>query len=107
MQRVALSVLLCTLPKALYHDWEAMQLMDASKAAPATRAQGVDTPSASDHDKHGGRTSRELMRAAASSRRGRPGCGAGAGTSRQVRPCRNPARHAAMHTKILPCMADF
>jgi len=50
------------------------------------------TPSASDHDEHGGRTSRDLlyenlMRAAASSSGGRPGCGAGAGTSRQLRPC--------------------
>jgi len=70
------------------------------------------TPSASEHDQHGGRTSVEVLTAssvrdAASSSEGRPGCGAGAGTSRHFRPCRNPARHAAMHTIFWTCTADF
>ena len=67
----------------------------ASSSACHTSTSLRHLPPASGHDEHGGRTSRDfsyekLISAAASRSGGRPGCGAGAGTSRQVRPCAIP-----------------
>jgi len=97
--------------QALYPCWEATQPCVQQLLPLEHRLR--HTPSACEYDRYGGHTSWDflyanLMSAAASSSGGRLACGAGAGTSRQARPC-NPARHAAgqilsRHARLTPAV---